>query len=194
MDRAVLSDLLEELVNQHDQAGSPLRSSLRSGYTGDFQSAFMDMDLTVHPSVRELFRWHDGIDWDSWRGSGTPSLFPFYGEFSSFEDQATSQLVMLDSLEGDPESSFWRYSWFPVLDGDSVSLIVECDRASSTYGAIWLSYVDALRAEPVADSLHSLLETVTDLFQMGRFEYSIGGLSTNPEVGSDEVLSWLKGE
>lgn len=192
MGEPVLAEVLEEVIYQHDRAGSPLRASLRFGYQGDVDSVFEDGSLAIHPSIVQLFRWHDGIDWDAWRGSGVPSLFPYYGEFHPFESQLKSRFVMLDSLDGGRESSFWRYSWFPALGG-TTSLAVECDPSSSEYGSVWLSSVDATRAEPVAESLHSVFETVAELFENRRFDYTVGGISTSPEVGSDVVLSWLRG-
>lgn len=194
-DSAGVLESLDRLVLAHDSAGSPLRHSLRDGYEGDLTGAFLDDNFSLHSDIAALFSWHDGIDWGNWNGAGTPSLFPFYGEFHNFDAASETQNVFLDDLDGDNESSFWRVSWFPVLkSASSNTFVVECDAGSPDFGSVWLSSLSSLSFEYVVVSLGSLINSIIGLFEEGRFEYSIGGITTSPEVGSDVVISWLRGE
>lgn len=180
--------LLDRIVGYHDAAGSSLRRSLRPGYQGDWSGAFPDGEYVLHPSVMSIYSWHNGIDWEKWVGSGTPSLFPYFGEFGNFERQAELGLVMTDGLYGDENAPFWRPSWFTVFGGTE-GFAVEC-HPDREYGSVWYSSLSGLNSRRAALSLQGLLTRVESLFDKGRFTYDMGRIKSTTDEPS-AVLEWL---
>lgn len=184
-------DLLEELVSVHDALGTPLRRSLRPPcQPRDLVSALPDGDFALHSSVGATYLWHDGIDWSNWRGSGTPSFFPYFGELHSFRRQVEHQLIMSDTIAGLDDVPMWRPSWFRIFGGQN-SLVVECEPGARTRGSVWFSSLDEMTSSSVAGALSLLLERVIELFAEGRFTYGPNGLTTSPDVDSATVIGWL---
>lgn len=189
-DGRLVIDQLEELVAVHDALGTPLRESLRHPCDPlELRAAFPDDGYTLHPSVVETYLWHDGIDWSDWRGTGTPSFFPFFGELHSFARQLEHQFIMRDSIAGLEDVPMWRPSWIRVLGGQN-SLVVECEPGTG-HGSVLFSSLDEMTSIPVASGLSVLLGRVLGLFAEGKFTYGPDGLTTSPEADPITVLGWL---
>lgn len=186
--------LLEQIARHHDRLGTPLRKALRPGL--DPHDLKRDLPFELHPDITEIFMWHDGLDWDKWHGSGSPALFPIYGSFLPFNNRADAALGMIDDLEhAGVEAPFWKRGWFPILGGGGLDeIVVDSDENSPSYGRVWFSSIEEMSSQYLADNVAALLRTVSHLFELDLFEYSIGGLTTAREVSSQEAKTWLAGE
>jgi cell wall assembly regulator SMI1 len=212
-----LTESLNELVDEHDRIGSPLRSRLGPGLPrGKVEAALHDLGLAAPDEVLELYAWHEIRDAPSdrsrveWFWPAAPlrleEAIRTYREVIQVGEGALSR-AQFDELvrTRDPRDSFtgfWRTDWFPILYASPENYAVECGPGSegATEAPVWRASWHPDTGFPnmqLAPSLTAFVTRVVELFRLGGYEWNeeYQAVSTIDEVferqglGSD-VRPW----
>jgi len=121
-----LTDALDELIEQHRRIGSPVPKYLRRGLSEDrVRRQIADaVGVDAHPSLVELFAWHDGLDNEAWERDGAGNGFARLFGDTHFAPLADAVGSYRESIEIDATTAryaggeapvTWGPSWFPAF-------------------------------------------------------------------------------
>jgi hypothetical protein len=196
-DVSELTEVLDDLIAEHVQVGSPLPQHLRPGLPPDEVAARLEaIGLRPAPEAVDLFGWHDGIDQQSWRaaapGARGLELFPYaffsdlayaIDSFQRLRALTQETLAAGAAVAGD---ELWRASWLPIFEADPSWYGLDCSAAASA-SPVWVMYWDATDADPtrrVFASLTAMIRALVARFRAGAFAWS----SEHRRLLADETL------
>ena len=165
----MLRHALEQLVDEHDRAGSPLRSSLRPGLAGEeVSAAFAALRVEPNSSVVELYGWADGTDagvWRSFSPSSDPSPVFGYG-FTPLDSTVATAALLLDELG---PHGLWKREWCPVFWSQTAGYVVDMADES-----VWFITADDIVRARMADNLEEFVLGLVADWRSGEYYFDVG--------------------
>ncbi|MEZ6055167.1 MAG: SMI1/KNR4 family protein [Planctomycetaceae bacterium] len=158
-DMTTISQLCEEILQQHAGLGRNLETLLLPGASSDDVSSISsDLGLIIPNSVIELYCWRNGTQ----EGTATFSemaFFPIWFMMSLDESKCTYQRL------ADYVGDIWNPSCFPIFASGSGDYIGVCCEQNSTSEGRMECYRHATGINVEYRSLESMLETILDAFR-----------------------------
>jgi hypothetical protein len=176
---ALTLDRFEDLLSAK---GAPVVDLFRPGKAVPESVPGLDGRLVLAAEVVELYQWHDGTD-DL--GGSSNVLVPLGWSFPPFAGQLDYLEESLEALSHSGSLSYWRRSWFPVLQFGLEALVVDCESCE-----VWSSSISLGETSLVAPSLEVFFSRVISAYEAGVFVVRDGRVGlADEDLDEKEFLS-----